>query len=206
MTVGPDGTIFLQRDGGNLYAFRDLGFGFIQLWEYEPDTINTGSAGHLGVDNDGHPLFVDGRLKRLDKETGMVLDSSEIELYRGIITVDASGTVYVNNQTGKFYALSSNLQNIAWEASIPGNVYCAPAIAQNGIMVLAGGGTRIRAYQTPDPRRPLADFTASTRKVAAGEAVDFTGQSSYNPTNWQWFFSWGSYREQYRAASGRYCL
>ena len=39
---------------------------------------------------------------------------------------------------------------------------------------------------------PVADFTASTRVIQAGNTINFTDQSTYNPTTWSWSFAGGT--------------
>ena len=69
------------------------------------------------------------------------------------ITVGANGLVYVGNgasdpSQGKFYGLTANLQTM-WSVTATYNYYCGPALGQNGILVVCGGGTSITAYYTP---------------------------------------------------------
>jgi PKD repeat protein len=39
---------------------------------------------------------------------------------------------------------------------------------------------------------PIADFSASSTSIAAGDSVTFTDQSSNNPTSWDWTFNGGT--------------
>lgn len=39
---------------------------------------------------------------------------------------------------------------------------------------------------------PVADFTASSTSITAGQSINFTDQSTNTPTSWQWSFSGGS--------------
>ncbi|MEY4595177.1 MAG: hypothetical protein RIQ47_1587 [Bacteroidota bacterium] len=189
ITVGPDGIIYFWRDGGLLYAFKDNGSSFIQLWSYAPVAAGL-FTGDISV-GPGNSIYVfdDNRVKRID-QSGIVMDSSiALNLSQPSITIGNDSTVYLNTGTGSIYALSPDLQTVRWQLSAPQAVYCNPGLLKDGIMIVTQAGTNIRAYKPNLNIGPVADFRASTRKVIAGNAVDFFDQSSYNPVSWQWTFS-----------------
>ena len=39
LVIGPDGTIYIARDGGALHAFTDNGTGFTQKWSMSPAVL-----------------------------------------------------------------------------------------------------------------------------------------------------------------------
>ncbi|MCI4649109.1 PQQ-binding-like beta-propeller repeat protein [Phaeodactylibacter sp.] len=184
--IGKYGEIIVSRDGGQLFCFRDTGSGFELLWSYMPTGQDI--RDHPAIDTSGHVIIIDEKVKRLDRTTGMVLDSSEITSARGTIAVDATNRIFLNNTEGRFYCLSPNLQEILWQITAPGNLYCNPSISQNGTFIITDNSNTIRAYRDSPIRKPLADFTASTFRVAAGTPVDFFDQSSFSPTSWSWTF------------------
>ncbi|MFZ1516066.1 MAG: PQQ-binding-like beta-propeller repeat protein, partial [Saprospiraceae bacterium] len=188
--IGSDGTIYFWRDGGSFYAYEDTGSDFVKKWEYMPQ-VTTGVAlsGNMAEAMDGNIyIFDNGYLKKISHSSGEVLEVSVVDLPKGSLCVGVDSTVYVNDQEGKYYALTEDLQIVKWNLNLSGNHYCAPAILQEGVMVLAGGGFNIRAYQTAKAHSPVADFRASVRRIRAGESIDFYDQSSYVPEKWNWEF------------------
>lgn len=191
IAISPDGTIYFCRDGGVVYAVEDHGAGFSILWTYAPQSI--GFIMNYGVDLDGHLLVMDnGKIRRIHKDSGTVTDSSLVSVFNsGRITVGADSLVYVNNTDGAYYALSYDLQSTVWNANYPNNYYAGPALAKEGVMILCGGGTTIRAFQASSPHKPVTDFVAGPRKIYTGESISFTDQSSFLPDAWQWEFPGG---------------
>lgn len=190
LIVGPDGTIYFWRDGGLLHAFKDDGSSFSLRWTYTPVLAGlfTGDLS-IGPDNSLY-IFDNNLVKRLDSQSGVVLDSSiTFNLSQSSITVGNDSTVYLNTGTGDIYALSQDLQTIKWQMSAPLAIYCNPALLKEGIMVVTEGGTSIRAYKPTLNIKPVADFRLGSRVITAGNSVDFFDQSSYSPSSWQWTFN-----------------
>ncbi len=112
LVVGPDGTIYIARDGGSLYAFTDNGSGFTQKWALTPAVL----VKSFGPDNVIYCANVNygissGKLMRVNGINGTVIDSSTIPA--GYITVDYDSTVYVNTveaSTGRIFAFTPDLQ------------------------------------------------------------------------------------------------
>jgi outer membrane protein assembly factor BamB len=189
ITVGPDGTIYFWRDGGLLYAFRDNGTSFIQLWSYTPvaASLFTGDIS-VGADNSVY-VFDDDKVKKIDQNGAVLQSSVTFNLSQSSITTGYDSIVYLNSGTGNIYALSPDLQTIIWQLNAPLGVYCNPALLKDGIMVVTEAGNTIRAFKPNINRKPVADFRLSKKTVTAGSSVDFFDQSSYNPTSWEWIFS-----------------
>ncbi len=192
LTIGADGTIYIARDGGLLYALEDDGNGINIKWTYSPVSSITG---YLGSSNDGHVYLVDGgRVRKLDSAHGTVVDTSQVTLASGFllkITVDSDGKVIVCNAeaaSGKYYCFSSDLQTSLWELNVPYNYYCGASLGKEGAFVVTGAGTQISAYKFSGTRKPAADFFAETTLVLQGSVINFFDQSSYQPTSWEWFF------------------
>ena len=190
LIVGPDGTIYFWRDGGLLHAFKDDGSTLSQLWSYTPVLAGL-FTGNLSIGPDNSLYIFDNNLvKRLDSQSGVVLDSSiTFNLSQSSITVGNDSTVYLNSGTGDIYALSYDLQTIKWQLMAPLAIYCNPALLKEGIMVITEGGTSIKAYKPTLNIKPVADFRLGSRVITAGNSVDFFDQSSYAPSSWQWTFN-----------------
>jgi len=156
--IGPDGIIYVIRDGGRLHALRDNGSAIVELWNFVTLQNNTGSWTQFGCGPDSNVYIPNGRkIYRINHNTGIPMDSSADLVSSGSlvprITVGANGLVYVGNgasdpSQGKFYGLTANLQTM-WSVTSTYNYYCGPALGQYGILVVCGGGTNITAYYTP---------------------------------------------------------
>ncbi|NWG27444.1 MAG: T9SS type A sorting domain-containing protein, partial [Ignavibacteriaceae bacterium] len=48
-----------------------------------------------------------------------------------------------------------------------------------------------KAYKPNKPFKPVADFSADSNNIVAGQSINFFDQSSFLPTNWQWSFPGG---------------
>lgn len=194
MAVGPDGTIFFHRDGGNIFAVQDDGHAFNILWTRTPVNMDLFVFNHC-VDHDGNLLLMDnGRVYRLDKDDGSPIDSSLVNtLTTGRITISADSIVYINSTEGDYYALSYDLQTTLWSSDNYNlNYYAGPSLSREGIMILCGAGTSIKAFKYSGLHAPVADFAASSYHIYWEESVDFTDQSSFSPTSWNWEFPGGN--------------
>jgi len=192
LTIGSDGTIYIARDGGLLYALEDNGSAINIKWTYTPISS---IMGYLASDLYSNVYLIDGnKVRKLNAIDGSVIDSSQITLTAGFlnkITVDAEGKVIVCNSEaggGKYYCFSSNLQTLIWELAVPYNYYCGASLGKEGVMVIAGAGTLINAYKSNQAYKPVADFYADTTFIAQGSSINFFDQSSYQPTSWLWSF------------------
>jgi outer membrane protein assembly factor BamB len=166
MAVGPDGTIFAQRDGGLLHALRYTDSGFVELW------TRTGGGSvwmNYGSSPDGSFVYipVGRRLLMIDAATGSEAGASE-ELVTGgdlvpRVSVDRDGFLYVMATTGtgegRLWCLDAGLRAL-WNEDYGYSYYSGPAIGDSGVVVVAGAGTTIRAYAP-------ATAVAERGKVAA---------------------------------------
>jgi PKD repeat protein len=193
IAISPDGTIYFRRDGGDFFAVEDNGSGFDILWTYTPVNMGLFVMGY-GVEPDGNVIVMDNeKLYRLSKIDGSVTDSSTVTgQTAGRIAIGADSTIYTNNTEGKYFAFSYDLQTLKWQLNLSGNYYAGPALSKDGIMVVCGSGSTIKAYQHPGPAAPVADFSASAYQIYNGESIDFTDKSSFGPTSWQWEFPGGT--------------
>jgi hypothetical protein len=82
ITIGSDGTIYLFRDGGNLFAFTDNGSGLIIKWIYDP--VGSAVPGYFGSDKNGNIYIVDNdTVKKLSTVDGRVLAKSNVTVMAG---------------------------------------------------------------------------------------------------------------------------
>lgn len=193
LTIGPDGTIYITRDGGQLLAFRDTGAGFELLW-----ASNHAPQSRLAAGQDNMLYyFRQGRFFRIAAD-GQALDSTA-QSYAftspPLIATDADGRVYATNGAfggpGRYLCFTPDLQ-LLWTRSVPTNYYAGPAFGRAGTMVLVGEGTELKAYRFQDAHAPVADFQADTAVVSAGEVVGLQDFSSFGAESWQWFFPGGT--------------
>ncbi|HAD13161.1 MAG TPA: hypothetical protein DCF33_12085 [Saprospirales bacterium] len=194
ITLGDNGEIYFWRDGGKLYAFKDKGASFDQLWAYTP-AMTTGAAlsGNISIDNQGNLYVFDAsRVKRINRLNGTVMaESVELDMSQPSLTIDGDSTVILNTGKGQFIAFRPDLQSFKWQLPAPNNVYCNPAPSKDGIMVVTFGGSQIRAYQSDQVRAPVADFSVESTLAYVGTPLAFQDQSSYQPDTWTWHFEGG---------------
>jgi PKD repeat protein len=192
--VGPDGTVYVIRDAGDLNAYEDTGTGFSLKWQYSPGSFDVLSI--PAIEPDGNILLLDdGRIKRISRINGQLLASSaETSLAPSSSLLScADSVVILCNRAGVYQGFSHDLQNILWTINAgSSNYYSLPNLASQGIMVTAGAGTKISAYGNSQQNKPLASFSASRYLIPAGDSIVFSNESSYQPSGFQWTFEGGS--------------
>ena len=194
LCIGPNGTIYICRDGGALYAFQDNGTAFVQLWSHTPGYVvkGVGKDGSLYASNINDPSqFANSNIYRLDPANGNILDSAQIRTPLAYMSVGADSTIIVTTAetgNGRYVAFTPNLQTVKWTLNVPYNYYSGSSLGQNGIFITAGAGTEIKAYKTNYSIKPVADFKANKTSGTVFDTISFTDQSSYNPTSWLWLF------------------
>ncbi len=196
LVVGPDGTVYIARDGGALHAFTDNGSGFTQKWSLTPAVLvkSFGPNNIIYCANVNNGIF-SGKLMRVNGLNGTVIDSISDNIPAGYVTVDYDSTVYVNTveaANGRYFAFTPDLQTIKWQLNIPYTYYSGCPIGKEGVFITIGSGYQIRAYKPNINRKPVSDFRVSTRDIFTGDSVNFFDQSSYSPTSWQWTFIGGT--------------
>lgn len=194
LCIGPDGTIYICRDGGSLYAFRDNGSGFVQLWSRLPGYVvkGVGKDGSLYASNINDPSqFANSNVYRLDPANGNLLDSAQIRTPLAYFACGADSTIYIGTGetgNGRYVAFTRDLQTIKWQLNTPYNYYSGPQLSREGIFISVGSGTEIKAFKTPHNIKPVADFKASRNVILSGDTISFSDQSSFAPISWSWQF------------------
>ncbi len=189
IAIGQNGALCFWRDNGHLFSYTDTGSGFILNWDYTPQA-NANIKGNIAFAANGH-LYVQDQdvLKLIDHTNGQLLfTSAPMNLGQASFSVGADATVYVNTGNGQFIALSYDLQSTIWQLNASGSLYCGPALAKEGTLVVTQAGSTIRAYRPDLVLKPVADFSVSATRVVTGQSLQFSDQSSYQPTAWQWSF------------------
>ncbi len=194
LCIGPDGTIYICRDGGLLYAFQDNGTSLVQLWSRSPGAVvkGVGKDGSLYASNINDPSQLGTSTTiRLNPANGNRIDSTAVPTPLAYFAAGADSTIYIctgEAGNGRYVAFTPNLQTIKWQLNIPSNYYSGPSLSKDGIFISVGAGTEIRAYKTNLTLKPVADFRASATLIQAGQSINFFDQSSYLPSSWNWSF------------------
>ncbi len=151
LCIGPNGTIYICRDGGALYAFQDNGTAFVQLWSHTPGYVvkGVGKDGSLYASNINDPSqFANSNIYRLDPSNGNILDSAQIRTPLAYMSVGADSAIIVTTGetgNGRYVAFTPNLQTVKWTLNVPYNYYSGSNLGQNGIFIACGSGTEIKA-------------------------------------------------------------
>lgn len=196
LVIGPDGTIYIARDGGSLHAFTDNGSGFTQKWQLSPAVLvkSFGPGNVIYCANVNYGVS-SGKLMRVNGLTGTVIDSVASNIPAGYVTVGYDSTVYVNTveaANGRLFAFTPDLQTTKWQLNIPYTYYLGCPLGKEGVFVAIGSGTQITAYKPVISRKPVADFRSSGRDITTSQAINFFDQSSYSPVSWNWTFAGGT--------------
>ncbi|MEZ4654973.1 MAG: PQQ-binding-like beta-propeller repeat protein [Candidatus Eisenbacteria bacterium] len=170
LTAGPDGTLYVKRDGGAFYAFTDTGSALEELWHIANG--NVPYSGHFGVGTDGSIYIPSGTtLVRLDPSDGAVLDTSPPLVTSSTLNprfaIDANGTLFVGNSgsgDGALYAMDPSL-NILWQVPVPSMVYGGPALGSTGTLAVAGSGSILRVYRSNTVSAPEVTWTGGDLQV-----------------------------------------
>ena len=185
--VGPDGTVYMNRVQNNpvtdfFYAFEDTGTGFVQKWAV-PAGYNTAVEYAVGPAGDVYMMGVNHTLQRLDPATGAVLSSfAFVDSAAVRMATDVEGRLYVSNgefSNGRFYCFEADL-TLKWDVQVTNVNIGAPALGQDGTLVVAGIGSDLRAY-----RNPLAQDTFELSVSAGGtQTMKLREPGSAGQTYW----------------------
>jgi outer membrane protein assembly factor BamB len=155
--VGPDGTVYGTRTMNNvttdfLFALSDKGSYFEEKWSVPLGYVPFGTFG-VGPDGSVYSYSQSDEVIRIDPETGIVTDTSEVNLGGDFtqprMAVDAYGNVFVTNggfSSGALHSFNPDL-TLRWTENITNVNVGGPAIGNNGNMIVCGTGTNVRAYE-----------------------------------------------------------
>jgi outer membrane protein assembly factor BamB len=178
--VGPEGTVYATRTQNNpvtdsLVALTDIDTALVWKWSVPLGYVPFASFG-VGPDSSVYSYTTTNRVIRIDHETGVIIDSSQVipagTLFKPRIAIDAQGIIYLTDgqtgSSGNVYSFNPDL-SLRWTMPLPGNNVCGPALGQQGILVLCGTGTTVLALQSPssivenDASSALNGFRVSAR-------------------------------------------
>ncbi len=155
--VGPDRVLYAHRCGDNVTAVEDWGDSLHIRWVYplEDSTYSPFAQLACGPDSSVYAL-ANGRIIRLDPETGAALDSSpyikdSTAVFAAHLSVGSDGTVYATNggyADGALFAFTPNL-SVIWVESIPNVSTSNPALGGDCELAIAGSGTMLKVYRDP---------------------------------------------------------
>ncbi|MGE0482355.1 MAG: PQQ-binding-like beta-propeller repeat protein [Phycisphaerae bacterium] len=162
--VGPDGTVYAPRTQNNvntdfLVAYTDTGAAFVEKWRVPIGYVPFGTFG-VGPDGSVYNYLTTMttiEIQRLDPNTGLQVDTSG-PLPANFpaqprMAVDRCGRVYFTNggfSAGRLYAFNADL-SVRWSTPVTNVNVGGPALGPNGVLVVCGVGTDLRAYRTNQP-------------------------------------------------------
>lgn len=150
--VGPDGIIYVQKQGDNVTALQDNGTSLNLLWETE--IFGNAPFSLMCVGSDGS-IYVpsSGRIIRLDPTTGQKSDSTAVlanpDLFQLRPSASANGFIYATTGESNIYAYNLDLQEI-WTDAIANVNTSGVAIGLNGLIAVAGSN-KIKVFTAGNP-------------------------------------------------------
>jgi len=150
--VGPDGVIYVHKQGDNVTALQDNGSGLSVLWETE--IFGSAPFSYICVGSDGSIYAPSsGRIIRLDPSDGQKLDSTKVlanpELFQLRLSASANGVIYATTGESNIYAYNLDLQEL-WTDAIANVNTSGVAIGLNGLIAVAGSN-KIKVYTAGNP-------------------------------------------------------
>jgi hypothetical protein len=192
--IGPDGTIYLSRTQNNpvtdyFYAFADTGTSLVEKW-HRACAWTTFSEFAAGFDGSVYCILPGPCIGKLDSNTGDILAQSDVidasESYLSPhFAIDVAGTVYFSNggfSEGKASVFTTDLVPI-WNTTMTNINIGGPSLGKNGILLLCGTGTNMRAYQSA---QPMLDINVTTVFPRIRATITNSGEAA---TNLSWSLS-----------------
>lgn len=178
LMVGPDGTVYAPRSQNNpatdfLVALLDTGTSFLEKWRVPIGYVPFATFA-VGRDGSVYGYTRDKRVARHEPVNGSILNQSApipADLTLNFqMAVDRLGTLYLADGENTLYSFDPDL-SLRWTAVVPGLSQSPAALAANGVLVVAGGGTEMRAYRARLLPRALAVDAAGNGVLELGEAA-----------------------------------
>jgi outer membrane protein assembly factor BamB len=156
--AGPDGVLYAHRCGDNVTAIEDHGDSLHIRWVHEVSEDPAAMWAQLACGPDSSVYALSGgRVIRFDPQTGAATDSSPVikdptAVFAAHLAVGADGLVYATNggyAAGALHVFWPDLRPIACDSIF--NVSTSnPAISDFGFLAIAGGGTLLKVYDSPN--------------------------------------------------------
>lgn len=167
LMVGPDGTIYVHKQGDNVTALSDNGSELSLLWETA--IFGNSPFSQMCVGSDGSVYAPSsGMVVRLDPLTGQITDSSEVistnpELFQLRLSATQNDLIFATNGENSLYAFSLDLNEI-WSDNVPNVNTSGAAIGTDGVIAVSGANI-IKVY-TPG-------ISSGTREIPGDVSVTF---------------------------------
>jgi outer membrane protein assembly factor BamB len=148
LMVGPDGTVYVQKQGDNVSAFTDNGTELKLDWETE--IFGNAPFSQMCVGPDGSVYAPsDGRVIRLNPEDGQIMNTSAVicnnsELFQLRLSATYNDLIFATNGENRVYAFSQELTEV-WSDNIPNLNTCGAVIGSDGLVAVSGANI-IKVY------------------------------------------------------------
>jgi len=187
--VGPDGKVYLARTQNNtatdfLHCLGDSGSALTTLWQ-RPAAWTT--SAELAVADHLYHVAPGGFVEKVTP-SGVVAATATVSIGTGALTprmaLDRDGRLFVSNgqfPTGQVFCFEPGLE-LRWSVAAPNVNIGAPALADDGTLLVALTGTGFLAYRTPSPFQSLpggfggpagAPSLTGTGTLTGGRALEF---------------------------------
>ena len=160
LMVGRDGTVYAPRTQNNpvtdfFVAFTDTGGAFDEKWRVPMGYVPFASHA-VGPDGTVYTYAPTREILRLNPNDGTVISMSApivSDFHQPRIAIGADGIIYFTNggfSGGRVYSFNADLTE-RWSEPVPNVNVGGPAIGENGVLIVCGVGTNVRAYFTEGP-------------------------------------------------------
>ncbi len=150
LMVGPDGTIYVHKQGDNISAFTDNGTGLDLEWETE--IFGNAPFSQMCVGPDGSVYAPsDGTVIRIDPDDGQIRNTSSVicnnpELFQLRLSATYNDLIFATNGENRVYAFTPDLLEV-WSDYVPNINTCGAAIGSYGLIAVSG--TNLIKVYTP---------------------------------------------------------
>ncbi|WP_261788812.1 PKD domain-containing protein [Methanosarcina siciliae] len=190
--IGSDGTVYVGDNGGIVSALNpdgtlkwncSVGYDYVGGFVNEP--VRTTPA--IGSDGTVYVSAMYGHLYAINASGTIQWSYATSSYVHGSPTIGADGTVYVVNNAGKVCAINPE-GTLEWDSTLSSSgSRNSPAIGSDSTLYVTSGST-LYAIR---PEVPVANFSAEPTSGDEPLTVNFTDESTKDPTSWLWDFGDG---------------
>jgi len=162
LMVGPDGTIYVHKQGDNISAFTDNGNELSLKWETE--IFGNAPFSQMCVGPDGSVYAPsDGTVIRIDPKDGQIISTSAVicnnpDPFQLRLSATGNDIIFATNGENRVYAFTPDLTQI-WTDNVPNLNTCGAVIGSDGLVAVSGANI-IKVY-TPGNFVGEDEFTES---------------------------------------------